>query len=129
MSVGRMTDTVRRVRAALAVVMFTACSGPAAPDVAVCRDLITRLCMEPLCEPVGPTLAVDGGTCEATLLQRTGCADEAFTFSTPTRVEVLDCRVPLLRQGSSQKTHPACMDVAEVFSDCPQLVRFFGGTP
>ena len=37
--------------------------------------------------------------------------------------------VPLLRQGTSQKVKSSCADVAEVFTDCPDLVRFYGGTP
>lgn len=109
--------------------VLLSCSGPAAPDVAICRDVITRVCMAPLCESVPARLAVDAGSCEVTLLARSGCSDEAFTFSMPSRVEVLDCRVPLLRQGAAQKTHPSCADVAEVFTDCPQVVRFLGGTP
>ena len=129
MSVGRMTDTVRRVRASVALLCLVGCSGPAAPDAAVCRDVVTRLCTEPLCEPVATSFGVDGGPCEATLLQRSGCHDDGFMFSTPSRAEFLDCRIPLLRQGPSQKIHPACADVAEVFLVCPQVVRFFGGTP
>ncbi|MBL8919529.1 MAG: hypothetical protein JNJ54_11750 [Myxococcaceae bacterium] len=106
-----------------------ACAGPDAPDVAVCRDLVTRLCLGPLCEPTTTKLGVEAMSCEATLLMRTGCGSDSFSFTTPTRAQVLDCRVPLLRQGASQKVKPACADVAEVFTDCPDLVRFFGGTP
>ena len=135
MSVGQLTDgelgTVPAVRALLVAlaVFLGSCSGPDAPDVAVCRDLVTRLCLGPLCEPTTTKLGVDAASCEATLLMRTGCGADSFSFTTPTRAQVLDCRVPLLRQGASQKVRPACADVAEVFTDCPDLVRFFGGTP
>lgn len=133
MTVGHLTDalraTVARVRA-LPVVVFVllSCAGPEAPDVAVCRDIITRVCLGPICEPVTTKLGVDATNCEATLLMKSGCGNESFAFTSPTRAQVLDCRVPLLRQGSSQKVKPSCADVAEVFTDCPDLVRFLGGT-
>lgn len=133
MTVGHLTDaeraTVRGVRA-LSVVAFLmlSCAGPEAPDVAVCRDIITRLCLGPICEGVTTTLGVDATNCEATLLMKSGCGNESFAFTSPTRAEVLDCRVQLLRQGSSQKVKVSCADVAEVFTDCPDLVRFLGGS-
>ena len=117
------------MRSFASALVVLSCSGPAAPDVAICRDVIGRVCMAPLCDAVPARLAVDAGSCEATLLARSGCSNEAFAFTSPSRVEVLDCRVPLLRQGASQMTHPSCADVSEVFTDCPQVVRFLGGTP
>ncbi|MCA2978548.1 MAG: hypothetical protein INH37_09715 [Myxococcaceae bacterium] len=105
------------------------CVGPEAPDAAVCRDVVTRLCRGPVCAPVTERLGVDAAGCEAALLARTGCASDAFGFSTPSRVQFLDCRVPLLRQGAAQAIRPACSDVEEFFVDCPEVVRFFGGAP
>lgn len=132
MTVGHLTDaeraTVLCVRFLPVVLALLSCAGPEAPDVAVCRDIITRLCVGPICEPVTTRLGVDATNCEATLLMKSGCGNESFAFTSPTRAEVLDCRVPLLRQGSSQKVKVSCADVAEVFTDCPDLVRFLGGT-
>lgn len=131
MTVGQLTDTVRSVR--LGPFVFSlclfGCVGADAPDAAVCRDVVTRLCKGPVCEGVTQRLAVDAMTCEQTLLTRTGCASDSFAFTMPTRVQFLDCRVPLLRQGSSQATKASCPDVEEVFLDCPEVVRFLGGTP
>lgn len=131
MTVGHLTDaergTVARVRALPVVFVLLSCAGPEAPDVAVCRDIITRVCLGPICESVTTQLGVDATNCEATLLMKSGCGNESFAFTSPTRAQVLDCRVPLLRQGSSQKVKPSCADVAEVFTDCPDLVRFLGG--
>jgi hypothetical protein len=132
MSVGHLTDgaTLRAVRPLLAALLvLLSCAGPEAPDAAVCRDIITRLCLGPICESATTKLGVDAANCEATLLTKTGCGAETFAFTAPTRAQVLDCRVPLLRQGASQKVKPSCADVAEVFTDCPDLVRFLGGTP
>lgn len=105
------------------------CAGPEAPDAAVCRDVITRVCFGPVCDVTTQKLSVEAASCETTLLMRTGCGSDGFAFTSPTRAQVLDCRVPLLRQGSSQKVKASCADVAEVFSDCPELVRLLGGTP
>lgn len=135
MTVGQLTDgelgTVALVRVLplLVAVLLASCAGPDAPDVAICRDLVTRLCLGPVCEATTTKLGVDASNCEATLTMRTGCGSDSFSFTTPTRAQVLDCRVPLLRQGASQKVRPSCADVAEVFTDCPDLVRFLGGTP
>lgn len=117
-----------RVLSCLSLLVLS-CAGPEAPDVAVCRDLVTRLCLGPVCEVTTTKLGVDAMGCETTLLAKTGCGMDSFAFTSPTRAQVLDCRVPLLRQGASQKVKPSCADVAEVFADCPDLVRFLGGTP
>ncbi|MDP1917501.1 MAG: hypothetical protein Q8L14_14770 [Myxococcales bacterium] len=117
------------MRVLWSVVLVMGCSGPEAPDAAVCRDIVTRLCLGPVCDVTTQKLGVDAGTCESTLLMRTGCGSDSFSFMSPTRAQVLDCRVPLLRQGTSQKVKSSCADVAEVFTDCPDLVRFYGGTP
>lgn len=111
------------------LVSLLGCTGPEAPDAALCRDVVLRLCQGPVCEAATQKLALDGGACEATLLARTGCGSDTFAFTSPTRAQVLDCRVPLVRQGISQQVKSACADVAETLSDCPELVRFFGGTP
>src|SRR5688572_16739750 len=68
----------------LTVVLLTvvsACVGPVAPDVALCRDAIHRLCLEPRCTAVSVAFGV-GDTCEALLVGRSGCAADEFTFST-----------------------------------------------
>jgi hypothetical protein len=111
------------------VFLLLGCAGPEAPDAAVCQDVVTRLCRGPVCESVTGRLSVDAATCQETLLARTGCGRDSFAFETPSRVQFLDCRVPLLRQGASQSVRPSCADVDELFLDCPDVVRFFGGTP
>ncbi|MCU0697280.1 MAG: hypothetical protein MUC96_12200 [Myxococcaceae bacterium] len=108
---------------------LVACVGPEAPDAAVCQDVVKRLCLGPICQGVTSRLSVEAMTCEETLLTRTGCGRDSFAFTQPSRVQFLDCRVPLLRQGASQAVKPSCADVDELFLDCPDVVRFFGGTP
>ncbi len=110
-----------------AVLLLSGCEGPEAPDAAVCRDVITRLCLGPVCGVVEAQLRVDAMTCEATLTARTGCGSDAFGFAAPSRAQFLDCRVPLLRQGSSTRVKSSCDDVAQAFTACPELVTFFGG--
>lgn len=111
----------------LFAVFLVSCAGPEAPDAALCRDVVTRLCLAPVCDVTNEKLSLMAATpCEATLLMRTGCGDEAFVFTTPSRAQVLECRVPLLRQGASQRAKPSCADVAEMLFDCPDLARFLG---
>nr|WP_217439273.1 MULTISPECIES: hypothetical protein [unclassified Myxococcus] len=105
---------------------LTACSGPEAPDAAVCRDVVNRLCETSACPGVAEQLAVDT-RCEATLLERTGCGSEDFTFSVPTRERVLDCRVPLIREGTTPGRTPTCGDSARFLVDCPDVTTFFRG--
>ncbi len=103
---------------------LTACNGPEAPDVAVCRDAIHRLCIPDVCPSVVPLFTAD---CEATLLAGSGCESETFAFTSPTRNRFLDCRIALLRAGQNSQTHPSCDDVNETFDRCPDVVRFYRG--
>lgn len=70
-----------------------------------------------------------GTDCEAALTARSGCGADEFGFSSPTRAQVLACRVPLVRKSDSAEVAPGCDNVGEALSNCPDLVRFFGGTP
>lgn len=103
------------------------CVGPAAPDPDLCRDTIHRLCLPPVCADVTGRVAVDAGTCEETLLTRTGCGSDGFKFVTPTRERFIECRVPLVRAGVERDTAPDCNDVLDAFNACPDLVHFLGG--
>jgi len=95
----------------------------------VCQDLVTRLCSQPVCEAVTQTLS-PGEACREALLSRTGCGDEAFAFSSPSRGRFLECRVPLLRLSDRVDVAPRCEDVSEAFASCPDLVAFLkGGAP
>ena len=105
---------------------FLSCVGPPAPDAALCQDVIHRLCLGPRCAEVDAALAV-GDSCEQTLLSRTGCAAEDFAFASPSRAQVLECRLPLLRSGIGADQHPSCDDVAETVETCGDLIRFLGG--
>lgn len=108
------------------LLIVSSCAGPAADDAAVCQDLVTRLCAEPVCEAVTQTLA-PGSACSEELLRRTGCGDVAFQFSTPSRARFLECRAPLLRVSERTDVHPACEDVSGALSNCPDLVSFLKG--
>lgn len=103
--------------------MLAGCAGPPAPDAAVCRDYLHRLCLAPRCVVVDATLA-PGDACEEALLERSGCADDSFTFATIGRSRFLECRAPLLRAGDATEAHPDCDDVAQSFSRCPEVVEF-----
>lgn len=118
-------NMVRAVLRAMVVLLMVGCAGPEAPDGALCRDVVTRLCAPPLCTEALRSLSVEEKTCEATLLQRTGCDAAEFTFTQPSRARVVECRVPLLRQGASQRAKVSCADVAEVFTDCPDFEAFW----
>ncbi|HVG62094.1 MAG TPA: hypothetical protein VNA24_26255 [Hyalangium sp.] len=109
----------------LAVVF--ACYGPPAPDAALCQDVISRVCLARTCPGVNEQLALGNNECNATLRQRTGCGEEDFTFTEPTRERVLRCRLPLIRQGTDPGKAAACEDVDEVLEDCPDLMNFLGG--
>ncbi len=104
-----------------------ACSGPAAPDAALCQDVITRMCLARTCPDVSDQLALGTNDCEATLLERTGCGADDFAFSEPTRERILSCRLPLVRQSTDPNRAPACEDVAEVVQSCPDVINFLGG--
>jgi hypothetical protein len=113
-----------------AVVLLAGCaSGPAASDAALCRDVIHRLCITPVCASVTMKLAPTGD-CETTLTARTPCGSESFMFSgTLDRATFLDCRLPLLRNGDNVNQPPDCLDVDEMFTNCPAVVQLLGGTP
>ncbi|MCP3139173.1 hypothetical protein [Pyxidicoccus xibeiensis] len=108
---------------------LAACSGPDAPDAAVCQDVVIRLCQTAACPGVSDGLGVPI-PCESTLLERTGCGAEEFTFSTPTRERFLDCREPLLSRGTTTERPPACEDTTRLLTTCPDVADFFrGGQP
>jgi hypothetical protein len=114
-------------KVALLVFVASACTGPVAPDAAVCRDLIHRVCIPPKCSSTA-TLNLDGGSaCETVLQSRTGCDSDDFAFSAPARDRVLECRVPLLRAGKDPEQHPDCLDVDSMITDCPDVTRFLQG--
>lgn len=109
---------------------LVACSGPDAPDAAVCRDVITRLCQAATCPGVAERLPSDEA-CEPALLARTGCGAEDFAFSVPSRQEVLDCREPLLEESPTSDIPPTCEDATRLLRECPAVADFFigGGQP
>lgn len=103
------------------------CTGPEAPDAALCQDVIHRMCLARTCAGVNDVLALGSGDCQPTLEERTGCGAEDFTFSEPSRERILDCRLPLVRQSTDPARPPACEDVAEVVHTCPDVINFLGG--
>nr|BDT31630.1 hypothetical protein MFMH1_12990 [Myxococcus sp. MH1] len=103
-----------------------ACSGPEAPDAAVCRDVVTRLCQTSACPGVAEQLDLDT-SCEKTLLERTGCGSEDFAFVTPARERVLDCREPLIRVGTTTEKSPSCEDTTRFLVECPDVAAYFRG--
>ncbi len=111
-----------------AVALLCGCSGPPAPDAALCEDVITRLCLARSCPGLNEALA-PGEDCRASLLERSGCGGEAFTFGEPSRERILTCREPLVRRSTSPERAPTCEEVAEVQKDCPDVVQFLRGQP
>ncbi len=109
----------------LSCLSLSACMGPPAPDVDVCRDAIHRLCIPDVCPSVVPLFSID--SCETTLRANTGCGSDTFTFTTPTREKFIDCRIALLRAGENSEVHPDCDDVAATFEACPEIARFYAG--
>ncbi len=107
-------------------VVGAACVGPPAPDAALCRDVVDRLCAAPRCAPVDAQLAVDD-SCVATLLSRTHCDADDFVFDVPNRRRWLDCRSVLVRSSVTAQ-HPDCSDVAQFFSTCTDATSFLGAT-
>lgn len=105
--------------------LLFACSGAEAPDDAVCRDVIHRLCLEPVCAPVTEQLA-PGDECEANLLARTGCGEPAFRFADTaiSRERFLECRLVLARSGLDPERPPPCEDVSAFFDSCGDVVTF-----
>jgi hypothetical protein len=108
------------------LLMLAGCQGPDAPDPALCRDYIHRVCIAPVCAQVVSLFPV-GASCEATLQANAGCQNDDFVFTTPTRAKFLNCRLPLLRASENVEAHPACEDVAEAFTSCPDVVRMLQG--
>lgn len=108
------------------VVLLAGCVGPAASDAELCRDVITRLCQAPLCDEAQRSLSVDAGVCEETLLAQTGCGAAEFSFSTPSRQRVLECRAPMALESSARSAKPTCGAVSEVLR-CLDLLAFLKG--
>jgi hypothetical protein len=108
------------------MVALSSCVGPPAPDVAICRDLIHRITLSPRCSSTAVLNLPDQGA-ESALLVRTTCQDDAFEFSTPSRDRVLECRAPLVRNGIATDTHPDCLDVDQLLTECPDVTRFLQG--
>ena len=102
------------------------CSGPEAPDAAVCRDVIHRLCHAPRCPSVDDVLA-PGDDCEGTLLERSGCSDDAFVFTTPDRQRFLECRGTLVHSGTDPEAAPACTDVDAMLNECGEVASLLKG--
>jgi hypothetical protein len=109
-----------------AVALLCACSGPPAPDAALCEDVIHRLCAARTCPGVNDQLALQLD-CRANLAERSGCAAEEFAFTTPSRERVLACRQPLVRRGTSPEVAPTCDEVSTFLRDCPDVVQFLKG--
>ena len=105
--------------------LMSGCSGPAASDAAVCRDVIHRLCISECGEAYNQLGLSKLESCEPTLLQRTRCGDENFMFEQ--RDIFLSCRLPLLRAGDGVNSKSDCSDVDDFFRACPSMVQFLGG--
>ena len=105
-----------------------ACVGPAASDAEVCRDTIARLCAPEVCAAVAPLVPAQQ-PCEAALTAQSGCNDDAFAFTQPSREGFLKCRLPLLRASVKTAAHPNCEDVNESFDRCPDFRRVFQEKP
>ena len=115
-----------RVVKLIGVLVVAGCTGPPAPDVAVCRDYIHRVCIPPVCGDVTPLVPV-GQDCETTFLTNTGCANDTFKFTTPNRNDFINCRAGLLNAGDDPEQPPDCQDVTDSFDNCPAVVRFLQG--
>lgn len=102
------------------------CEGPPAPDGAVCRDFIHRVCIQPICPSV-QALIPGAQSCAEQLETKAGCLTDEFQFSSPTRERFLSCRLALLRESPNVEAHPSCDDVAEMFTRCPDVVRMLQG--
>ena len=120
----------RSVRAAAILLLpLLSCMGPPAPDAELCRDVIARFCSEPTCPTAQTRLRLPVMGCAAELELRTGCSSAEFAFTSPTRNQVLACRLPLVRESDQRSAHPSCDYVDETIRNCPDLVVFLGGTP
>jgi len=85
---------VTRTVILLALAGFAGCYGPPAPDAVVCRDLITRLCLGPVCTSAQAALDVPDAGCETELLARTGCGSDEFFSSCPDMATFLNGSKP-----------------------------------
>jgi hypothetical protein len=101
--------------------------GPPAPDTDLCRDVIGRLCLTPLCADTTRILGVTEGTCVEALTRQTRCGNDAFLFTTPSRDRLLECRAPLVKNSGLRTANPACEDVTSMLNNCPDLVAFLKG--
>ncbi|MCY1016709.1 hypothetical protein [Pyxidicoccus sp. MSG2] len=122
---------MRTVSVLWPLVCLTACSGPSAPDAAVCQDVVNRLCQTATCPGVGPQLA-PGSDCQFSLEERTGCGAEDFAFTAPSRERFLDCRELLLSNGTTTETPTSCDDAVRFLNQCQDVAGFFreeGGQP
>lgn len=120
----------RSVRAAaIFPLLLLSCVGPPAPDSELCRDVIARLCLEPVCVTAATRLNLPTEGCATELEARTGCASADFQFTTPSREQVLNCRLPLVRESAQRSAKPSCEYVDETIRNCPDLVLFLGGNP
>ena len=115
--------------AAIFTLFFLSCVGPPAPDSELCRDVIARLCSQPPCPTAQTRLSLPAMNCQTELELRTGCSSADFAFTTPSRSQVLSCRLPLVRESAQRSAHPSCDYVDETIRNCPDLVVFLGGTP
>ena len=119
----------RSVRpACVSLLLVLSCVGPPAPDYELCRDVIARFCAEPTCVTAATRLNLPAMGCQAELELRSGCDSSDFVFTSPTREEVLTCRLPLVRESDQRSAHPSCEYVDETIRNCPDLVVFLGGT-
>ena len=117
-----------RPRSWLLLLLVPACVGAPAPDAPLCRDLITRLCTSPRCPGVDAQFSVTD-SCEDTLLTRSGCVDDGFAFSMPTRAQWLECRAIVVRSGIGADVKPRCEDVSQMLGQCPEVVTLLKGPP
>ena len=113
--------------AAFLPLLLLSCVGPPAPDYEICRDVITRLCLDPQCPTATSRLSLPTTGCQVELETRTGCNSSDFVFTSPTRDQVLACRLPLVRESNERQAKPSCEFVDETFRNCPDLVLFLGG--
>jgi hypothetical protein len=109
--------------------LLLSCVGPPAPDSEICRDVIARLCLDPQCPNATSRLSLPATDCQVELETRTGCNSGDFAFTSPTRDQVLACRLPLVRESNERQAKPSCEFVDETIRNCPDLVLFLGGHP
>ncbi|MFT3714114.1 MAG: hypothetical protein QM817_41155 [Archangium sp.] len=113
----------------LFLVVFSSCTGPAAPDDELCRDVIERVCAANMCTAAAAQFMLPAEDCVSTVATRTGCNELTFTFTEPlTRARWLDCRLPLVRESEIRSAAPRCEYVDESVRNCPDLVTFLRGS-